>query len=262
MMRAQAFIAVTLAGALLAPAVHAQSLSERMAEVRDGKVRMSFAARPGVCGNGRNSISFDGGTRTWYGDSKDWRAECESGPVRVVLWKRRGEVTEVDTYVAGEWLPGGAGTVDLGTVSAPEAADYLLELARRSPREAGKEAILPAVLADSVTVWPQLLEIARDRLLRSGTRKSAVFWLGQAAGEAATEGLTRIVYDDATDREVRESAIFALSQRPRDEGVPALIRIVRENRDPELVKKALFWLGQSNDPRALALFEEILIGSG
>jgi hypothetical protein len=28
--------------------------------------------------------------------------------------------------------------------------------------------------------------------------------------------------------------------------------------DPELRKTALFWLGQSEDPRALGLFEEIL----
>jgi HEAT repeat protein len=60
------------------------------------------------------------------------------------------------------------------------------------------------------------------------------------------------------DREVKETAVFALSQRPRDEGVPALIRIVRGNADPELRRKAIFWLGQSDDARALALFEELL----
>jgi hypothetical protein len=40
--------------------------------------------------------------------------------------------------------------------------------------------------------------------------------------------------------------------------VAALIQIARTNRDPEIRKNALFWLGQSHDPRALALFEEIL----
>ena len=30
------------------------------------------------------------------------------------------------------------------------------------------------------------------------------------------------------------------------------------NKDPEIRKKALFWLGQSHDPRALDLFEELL----
>ncbi len=57
---------------------------------------------------------------------------------------------------------------------------------------------------------------------------------------------------------MREQAVFALSQRPADEGVPALIRIAKANPHPELRKKALFWLGQSEDPRALTLFEEIL----
>ncbi len=28
--------------------------------------------------------------------------------------------------------------------------------------------------------------------------------------------------------------------------------------DPEIRRKAMLWLGQSNDPRAIALFEEIL----
>ena len=64
--------------------------------------------------------------------------------------------------------------------------------------------------------------------------------------------------DNGVDREVRESAVFALSQRPREEGVPALISVARTNKDPEIRKKALFWLGQSDDPRAIDLFEELL----
>jgi HEAT repeat protein len=70
--------------------------------------------------------------------------------------------------------------------------------------------------------------------------------------------LDSIVRDARGDREVRQKAIFALSQRSNDEGVPALIRIARNNPDPELRKTALFWLGQSEDPRAVDLFEEIL----
>jgi HEAT repeat protein len=56
---------------------------------------------------------------------------------------------------------------------------------------------------------------------------------------------------------VRESAVFALSQQ-HEAGVPELIHIARTNRDPEIRRKAIFWLGQSNDPRALALFEDLL----
>jgi hypothetical protein len=42
--------------------------------------------------------------------------------------------------------------------------------------------------------------------------------------------------------------------------VPSLIRIARTNRDPEIRKSAIFWLGQSRDPRALTYFEEVLLG--
>ncbi|HEX4602271.1 MAG TPA: HEAT repeat domain-containing protein, partial [Gemmatimonadales bacterium] len=71
-------------------------------------------------------------------------------------------------------------------------------------------------------------------------------------------GLTGLTDDSSVNRDVKEQAVFALSQRPREEGVPALIRVARANPDREVRRKALFWLGQSNDPRALALFEELL----
>lgn len=88
-------------------------------------------------------------------------------------------------------------------------------------------------------------------------RQSALFWISQAASDAATAGLQELVEDD--DRRVRESAVFALSQRPADESVPALIRLARTHRDPSVRRNAVFWLGQSKDARALGYFEEVLL---
>ncbi len=265
-MKTRVWVAALFAVAWLAPAslASAQSIADRVDEVRDGKIRLSFAARAGVCGDGHGWISTRGGlhissdrkSRRW---SEDWESECEPGPVRVVLRVQDGVVTEVDTYVGGRWRAG-EGTTDLGVVGAVSAARYLLALARRSEAHVGKEAILPAILADSATVWPDLLQIARDGSVPRSTRKSAVFWLGQAAGEAATAGLTELVDDESGDLEVRKTAVFALSQRPADEGVPALIEIARESTSPTLRKQAFFWLAQSDDPRALSLFEELLSG--
>ena len=228
----------------------AQDVGARVAAVGDGTVHLTFAARPGVCGNGRNIQSG----RT-HGE---WEDDCEPGPVHVALGVKGGAVTTVRTYVGGRWRSGGTAT-DLGTVSAPVAARYLLQLAQRGEGKAARDAILPATLADSITVWPDLLRLARDDDRPRDVRKQAVFWVGQAAESAATAGLDELATSDA-DREVQESAVFALSQRPKSEGVPALIRIARTSRDPQLRKRALFWLGQSDDPRALALFEELLAG--
>ena len=135
---------------------------------------------------------------------------------------------------------------------------YLIDLAA-SNREAGLDAVFPTVLADSVVVWPDLLRLARTSAVARETRNQAVFWLGQAAGEAATRGLDSLATDARADRDIRKQAVFALSQRPPNEGVPILIRLARTDRDPEIRRDALFWLGQSNDPRALDLFEELLV---
>jgi hypothetical protein len=176
--------------------------------------------------------------------------------VRVALRIREHRVYSIHTYVGGQWLPD-RGSTDLGIVRPQEAADYFIALAQAGTSIAG-DPLLPPVLADSVTIWPSLLRVARTPRVPQATRGKAVFWLSQAAEAAAGKALDSIAHDDRGDREVRKQAIFALSQRSHDEGVPALIRIARASPDPELRKAALFWLGQTEDPRALALFEEIL----
>jgi HEAT repeat protein len=236
---------------LLLPApLPAQSLAARLRAAGEGPVHLSFAARPGVCSSG-NGITIQG-----QGDDDEWESDCERGPIRVSLRMRGSRVASAETWAGGRWKAG-SGATDLGTVSAPEAAALLLDLARVTGEE-GEELVSAATLADSAVVWPALLRLAKDPRVSEDTRRHAVFWLGQAAGTEATRGLDSIVRDGRGELEVRKQAVFALSQRPSDEAVPALIRIARTSREPEILKSALFWLGQSDDPRALALFEEIL----
>ncbi len=263
MTRAPVFLAAL--GVLLAASAAAQTVAERVARAADGTVHLTYAAREGVCGNGAGTISFDCangacGNRRINNDA-DWDDDacpCEAGPVRLALLVSGGRVTRIRAYVGGHWKQGISGVTDLGTVPATEAVSFLLDLARSGDSPAGEHAVFPATLADSVTVWPDLVRLARDNSVRGRVRNQAVFWLAQAAGEAAVKDLTDLVGDDSLDRDVREHAVFALSQEPHDVGVPALIQIARTNKDREVRKKAFFWLGQTHDPRALALFEEVL----
>ena len=225
-----------------------QTLDQRITAVGSGKVHVSFAARPGVCGDGDQNINIQ--------DNEDWEVECEGQPVRVALEVKNHQVVGLRTFVGGQWRTTAAAK-DLGTIRPQEAAAYFLHLAG-SRTDLSGDPVLPATLADSVTIWPSLLQLARSSRLPMERRRSAVFWLGQAAGAAVDGALDSIAGDTGTEREVRKQAVFALSQRSSEEAVPALIRIARTNRDPELRKSALFWLGQSNDPRAVDLFEEIL----
>jgi hypothetical protein len=256
--------AACLLGCASAPAQ--SSLADRILSVKDGTVRLAYGVKDGICGDGEsfirdrtrgenNYISFDDKGSRYRG--RNWRERpCEPGPARVAIVKDGGMITQVRLYVGGEWGTGGSDIVDLGEVAAPAAAKALLAVAARERR--ADKAIFAAVIADSAVVWPDLLAIAKNESLYRDTRKSAVFWLSQAAGDAATKGLSELAEDDSEDREVRDQAVFALSQLPSEQGIPVLIRLARSNKDPQVRRKALFWLGQSDDPRVLALFEEIL----
>lgn len=252
-------LAATLVGAPL----QAQSLARRVNAVSDGEVRMTFDVLPDICGWG-NGWSRGNNWRTdrseWGRSSSrdvEWSNECARGPGRLVVDRADGETMKIRFYVGGRWRQR-PNVTDLGHVPNQQAADYLIDLVRTERSTVAKEAIMPLTIIDEVEVWPALLRVARDNNRHQEVRKSAVFWLGQMAAEQITGSLRDVAEDDQMDREVREAAIFALSQRPREEGVPALIRIVRTSRDPKLRKNALFWLGQSNDPRALDLIEELL----
>ena len=250
----------------LATTLSGQALTDRILAVREGTVRLSYEVREGICGDGESFIrdrsrgednitTFDDGNVRWSG--KSWRSRpCIPGPARVAITKSDGEVTRLRLYVGGEWTGSSGNITDLGMISAPVAAKALVSLANRAYN--ADKAIYAAIIADSAVVWPELLALAKDSRARTPTRKNAVFWLSQAAGDEATKGLSELAEDDDENREVRDQAVFALSQLDRNEGVPILIRIAKTNRDPKIRRKALFWLGQSDDPRALKLFEEIL----
>lgn len=235
----------------------AQPIEQRVRAVEDGTVRFTFAAKPGVCGM-NNSISRGGSNRySWSSDASpdvEYDTECSKSPVRVVLQVRDGEVARLRTYVGGRWRESSAAR-DLGSVSTKAATDYLLSIASTKNGSVAHEAIMTATLADSVTVWPALARLAKDESRPSSTRKQALFWLGQEAGDRIA-GAREERSDPET--EIKKQAVFALSQRRNGESVPTLIEVARRNRDPDVRRTALFWLGQTNDPRAVSLFEELL----
>ncbi|HKV52255.1 MAG TPA: HEAT repeat domain-containing protein [Gemmatimonadaceae bacterium] len=242
--------------------VAAQSLAQRVSGAGDGRVQLRFASRPGVCGDGRGTIStgdhnvMRGNWST--GDDTNWRRFCAPGPVRVVMSTSHGGVDRLRVSIGGN--DSGATVHDLGTVSAPDAAQYLLDLARDASNSVGEDAVLAGVLADSTTPWPSLLTLARDAR-SADTRQNAAFWLGRAAA-ASVNGTQMFGASDepaeTPDEDVRGQAIFALSQQPHNESVPVLIQVARTNPDPVLRSKALFWLSQTGDDRAIDLFAQIL----
>src|SRR2546426_11008937 len=111
----------------------AQDLGRQIARAPDGEVRVAFAARPGVYGDGRNVIAWDCGTGRCrqvqgnYSDDwdNDWRSSCDSGPVRVVLAVRGGQGTRAQGHVGGRWPAAGGGGTDLRPRWSPGATAHL-----------------------------------------------------------------------------------------------------------------------------------------
>ena len=234
----------------------AQNLAGRISSAPDGPVQFTYAARPGVCGNGRTYYSINGSM--WFGSMNDntLRSEpCQPGPVRVVLGRAGKEIVDVNVFVGPPQTTSGA--ADLGAVSAKDAADYLMSIAARVDGRPGRDAITPAMLADSSTVTPQLLAIAKDQNRARETRTSAIGWLNRASDERGgisasqlAKALGDIARDENDNQNVRSSALRTLSRQENGEGVPALIEISKNTQDIWLGKQALTTLAQSGDPRA------------
>ncbi len=142
-------------------------------------------------------------------------------------------------------------------VSAAGSLDWLATLtAGASARRLENRAITAIALHGDPGVTERLIALARDGQERA-VRSSALFWLSQRAGDRAARTISEAI-DRDPDTAVKRQAVFALSLLPPRDGVPRLIDVARTNKNPAVRKQAMFWLGQSEDPRALAFFEEVL----
>ena len=239
-----------VSAALFPFAASAQPLARRIADTRDGDVRLAFAPRPGVCGDGRDVVVY--GSWFYVGPSMEGHGHtntrCIDGPVRVALTLASGTVTGVRTSVGGKWS-GTARANDLGLVSAAEAGNYFLSLAGSLQGRPAKDALLAGVLADSVDAAPQLLRLAREEGRPLDVRRRAIRFLGVVGGASVVAEVDAIARDARAPRELRETALSALAESEGD-AISRLIKISGETAEPWLARKATFWLGQSDDERA------------
>lgn len=144
----------------------------------------------------------------------------------------------------------------IGQRGTAENAEYLRTLFGRLEDAALKEKVLFSLSQMGRGSGRFLLSVAEDGRQPVAVRKQAIFSAGQAGVSVAE---ISALYDRLNERALKEQVIFALSQRSADRAaVDKLIDIVRRERDGELREKAVFWLGQSRDPRAARILSEII----
>jgi len=236
----------------------AQSLASRINSSSATRVQFEFAGRPDVCGDGQAFLSTGGGS-SYYGQVNVINGvtsqPCAAGPVRVVIDRADGVVTNIQT-VAGP-LHTAEGATDLGTVPGREASDYLMSLATKTDGRASRQAILPAAIADGVDITPALVSIARDQNRPSDTRRAALSWLARDDGSdsraqtaQATDLLLRISRDENETQSLRRSALNMLGRVGHGAGVPSLIQLATDNSASWIGEESVRALSQSGDPRA------------
>lgn len=145
----------------------------------------------------------------------------------------------------------------LAQTHSEQAVAVLQEAVQQEDFEVQKQAVFAMTQLKKEQSVPLLIEVAQKHA-RQEVRKEALFWLAQSHHEKATPVLMNAAQKE--EYEVQKHAIFALSQLPRAEGTPLLIDLAQTHPNRQLRKEAMFWLGQSDDPRAAEALIKIVRG--
>src|SRR4051812_46574231 len=108
-------LTIAALGCIATTPLLAQSLADRVGNAATPRVQFSYAARTGVCGNGRSFIQVAG--NQWYGswNDGDRQEACAPGPIRIVIDRAGKEIVSLSSY-AGPLQDVTSGVTDLGRV--------------------------------------------------------------------------------------------------------------------------------------------------
>ena len=148
----------------------------------------------------------------------------------------------------------------LGQRRSPENAEFLRGLFGRIDKTERNDDIRKKVLFSLSQMrgfgndrW--LLNIALDTANSEDLRGHALWTAGQA-GIPGSELVA--LYDKLTDAQVKEKLIWVMSESHDRAATDKLVDIAQKDRDRDMRAKALFWLGQKNDPRVKQILIDIL----
>ena len=146
----------------------------------------------------------------------------------------------------------------LGNARGHRGFEIVSRVVREDPSDKIREHAIFALTQNKDPKALQVVASVAHNDKSGHVRGQALFWLAQQAEKKVAEAAISDAIANDPETEVKKKAVFALTQMPAGEGVPLLIQVVRNNRNPEVRKQAMFWLGQSHDDRALSFIEEVL----
>jgi HEAT repeat protein len=138
-----------------------------------------------------------------------------------------------------------------------DESEYLRSLFWKTASPELRESVIQAVANQKTpdrTTW--LLGVARDKNQEIEPRKKALFYAGQSGVEL--KELLPLYEELAGQTEMQDQMLFVYAQRREPEATDKLLQIARTEKNPELRKKAVFWLGQRKDPRVKQFLLDLL----
>ena len=119
--------------------------------------------------------------------------------------------------------------------------------------------LLPAVIALDAPVLSSLRQLANDEARTTDTRRQAIQWFGVVGDASVIPELMRFAHggDAGERRSLSGAAISALAELPEDAGVPSLLALSHDS-STGVRHDVVFWLGQTEDPRAAKRLHEII----
>lgn len=146
----------------------------------------------------------------------------------------------------------------LGQRRGDDNAKFLRDLFPKVKAQALQEKIIFALSQNGGDNTDFLVSVASNKANSMEMRKNALFWAGQS--RQVDVARLAAIYDKGDEVELREQVIFVLSQRSRDAAaVDKLIEIAKTDKNRDLRQKAIFWLGQSRDPKAIKALQDLIL---
>ncbi len=258
--------------ALLGTPATAQSLAGRIAALHNGSATLTYAARPDVCGDGRNIILRgveQEGEIVVFTDGGDLITSvgtaqipvCTTGPVHLRFVIQDHRVGMIWPSVGARDVP--RADANLGIVGTADAVDWLIGVARTASEQAASRALLAAAIADTVRISSRIFAIAQDRSLQPANREQGLKWAARLTPRESNDtidiGVRAIAADESDVPDVRERAIRVVIHPDDDAFLRQLYarvtqtqlkeRIIRELGDSHSNANADFIMGVARNER-------------
>lgn len=243
--------------------IEAMTPVEALANTRNGWLAFEFPmseSRHGPCcwrghsGDAKLGCSLERSQGSF--SLSDGRRIPASDSAQVYLRMRSGEPDELRIFNTACPIDAGNQRVAwLEAVASDASIAFLTAMAGERRESVAHGALQGIAFHGDESAGRELHEIAATR--RGDLAEAAIFWLGEARGEAGYRYLAQLL-DELPRGDLRRQINFALSQNDTLAAGDLLLRISREDPDDEQRGDALFWLADSEHPRALEALAKAL----